>query len=290
MHITNSRLLKTVYTGLLAGMPSFTFNPINRVNLLAPLTVEKYSTYLNFKLDDKQVKYLNNYISEYNNNPDKVNNQQKLDNQDTLQLIPLKMGVFQQPAYYISINIYNCTSPIFMTNKPIVRCEINTYVKNQRGERGTMIIDYLSNSISMDPINIFKNPDNIIFDKSKNKKSRNKKSRNKKSQNNLETISIECYSKREKIDLQACFDIDNYKILKIGNKLIDYTDKIYYKNGIMDKVYYDTTLTRAKIYQPKNSRDFKFIYRDLSFNKIDSIFYFDNPLNFVGSMWDNIYN
>ena len=45
MHITNNRLLKTIYTGLLAGMPSFTFNPINRVNLLAPLTVEKYSTY-----------------------------------------------------------------------------------------------------------------------------------------------------------------------------------------------------------------------------------------------------
>ena len=274
MHITNSWLLKTVYTGLLAGMPSFTFNPINRVNLLAPLKVEQYSTYLNFKLDDKQVKYLNNYISEYNDNND---NNNKLDN---LQLIPLKMGVFQQPAYYISVNIYNCTSPIFMSNMPIIRCEINTYVKNNRGERGTMIIDYLSNAISMDPINIFKQPKTILFDKSQNKKS----------QNILETISINCFSKREKIDLQASFDIDNYKILKIGNKLIDYTDKIYYKNGIMDKVYYDTTLTRAKIYQPKNSRDFRFIYRDLSFNKIDSVFYFDNPLNFVGSMWDNIYD
>lgn len=273
MHITNSWLLKTVYTGLLAGMPSFTFNPINRVNLLAPLKVEQYSTYLNFKLDDKQVKYLNNYISEYNDNND---NNNKLDN---LQLIPLKMGVFQQPAYYISVNIYNCTSPIFMSNMPIIRCEINTYVKNNRGERGTMIIDYLSNAISMDPINIFKNPDNIIFDK-----------QNKNLPSNLESISIDCYSKREKIDLHVDFDIDNYKILKIGNKLIDYTDKIYYKNGIMDKVYYDTTLTRAKIYQPKNSRDFRFIYRDLSFNKIDSIFYFDNPLNFVGSMWDNIYD
>lgn len=286
MHITNNRLLKTIYTGLLVGMPSFTFNPINRVNLLAPLTVEKYSTYLNFKLDDKQVKYLNNYISEYsNNNPTNIDNQDNNNKLDSLKLIPLKMGVFQQPAYYISVNIYNCTSPILLTDKPIIRCEINTYVKNRRGERGTMIIDYLSNAISMDPINIFKKPDTIIFDKSRNMKSRNMKSRN-----NFETIAINCYSKREKIDLQACFDIDNYKILKIGNKLIDYTDKIYYKNGIMDKVYYDTTLTRAKIYQPKNSRDFRFIYRDLSFNKIDSIFYFDNPLNFVGSMWDNIYN
>ncbi len=275
MHITNSWLLKTVYTGLLAGMPSFTFNPINRVNLLAPLKVEQYSTYLNFKLDDNQVKYLNNYISEYSNN-----NPINIDNQDTLKLIPLKMGIFQQPAYYISVNVYNCTSPIFMSNMPIIRCEINTYVKNNRGERGTMIIDYLSNAISMDPINIFKQPKTIKFDKSQNKKSRNI----------LETISINCFSKREKIDLHVDFDIDNYKILKIGNKLIDYTDKIYYKNGIMDKVYYDTTLTRAKIYQPKNSRDFRFIYRDLTFNKIDSIFYFDNPLNFVGSMWDNIYD
>lgn len=287
MHITNSRLLKAIYTGLLAGMPSFIFNPINRVNLLAPLKVEQYSTYLNFKLDDKQVKYLNNYISEYNyNNPIDIDNNNKLDN---LQLIPLKMGVFQQPAYYISVNIYNCTSPIFMSNIPIIRCEINTYVKNMRGERGTMIIDYLSNAISMDPVNIFKQPDNIIFDK-QNKILKNTQSKNTQSKNKLESISIKCYSKREKIDLHVDFDIDNYKILKIGNKLIDYTDNIYYKNGIMDKIYYDTTLTRAKIYQPKNSRDFRFIYRDLSFNKIDSIFYFDNPLNFVGSMWDNIYN
>ena len=31
------------------------------------------------------------------------------------------------------------------------------------------------------------------------------------------------------------------------------------------------------------------LYKDIYFDKVSSIFYFDNDLNFVGSIWDNIY-
>ena len=40
--------------------------------------------------------------------------------------------------------------------KEITRCELNTYVKDHNGNYGTLIIDYLSNELSMDPLNIFK--------------------------------------------------------------------------------------------------------------------------------------
>ena len=35
--------------------------------------------------------------------------------------------------------------------------------------------------------------------------------------------------------------------------------------------------------------DFKFIYRDLNFTDLHSIFYFKNEIRFIGGMWDNLF-
>ena len=53
----------------------------------------------------------------------------------------------------MSVNIYNCTSSIMMSNKNL-KCELNTYIKTSEGEYGTLILDYVSNELSLDPINI----------------------------------------------------------------------------------------------------------------------------------------
>lgn len=256
MYIPSLNKLKFIYNSLLIGLPSFAYNPINKNNLLAPMSVNKYSTYINYKLDNNQVKNLNNYIHEYNTD---------------LDLIPLKMNLYEKPKYYLSVNIYNCTSPVFLNNNVITRCEINTYVKNKDGTKGTVILDYLSNGLSLDPINIFKKPDLIFFN------------------NKNDNILIDCNSKDEEIYIKLNFNLLKFSIFKIGNKLIEYTDNIYYKNGIMDKVYYDSTLTKSIIKRPKNLQNQYFEYKKMIFNKAHSIFYFDNKLNFVGSVWDNVY-
>tara|TARA_B100001093_G_C26684213_1_gene951839 strand:+ start:342 stop:1118 length:777 start_codon:yes stop_codon:yes gene_type:complete len=256
MYISPIEKLRLIYNGLLMGMPSFAYNPINKNNLLAPMYVQQYSTYVNFKLDNNQVNYINNYIKDYT---------------DKLELIPLKMNLYEKPSYYLSVNIYNCTSPVFLNNKNITRCEINTYVKNKDGTYGTIILDYLSNSLSLDPLNIFKKEDLIYFNKVG------------------DNILLDCNSKKEKIYLTVDYSTIKYKNYDVSKKLIDYTDNIYYKNGIMDKIYYDSTLTKAYVKQPKEVRSHFFIYKDLYFNDIDSVFYFDNKLNFVGSIWDNLY-
>ena len=46
MKIKNLDFLKMIYNGLLIGMPSFASNPINKNNILAPMCVNKYSTYI----------------------------------------------------------------------------------------------------------------------------------------------------------------------------------------------------------------------------------------------------
>ena len=144
-----------------------------------PLTVEPFSTYLNFKLSVDQVSQISKYIKKYSSN---------------LTLTPIKMFPGSLPEYIISVNIYNCTSPIFLNDeKKIVRCEINTYVKDEQNDKGTMIIDYLSNEISMDPLNIFKNKNNISFHKEDNYN------------------YIKCISKNEKIKLDYWMESLNIK-------------------------------------------------------------------------------
>jgi hypothetical protein len=256
MHITLLNKLKLFYNGLLIGMPTFISNPVNKNNILAPMTVNRHSTYLNYKLNDEQGTLINNYIKDFTKD---------------LKLIPLKMHPLDRPSYYLSVNVYNCTSPVFQDRHGVTRCEINTYVEDKTGIRGTVILDYLSNGLSLDPINLFKEKNMINFDKIN------------------DNLIVDCISKTEDIYLTLVMNLKKFRKLDISKKLIEYTDNIYYKNGIMDKVYYDSSLTNSVIKFPKKIDSQMFIYRDMFFTNADSIFFFDNDLNFVGSIWDNLY-
>lgn len=253
----NMMFLKNFYKFLMIGMPQYIYNPLSNNNFLAPLTVQSYSTYVNFKLDERQVHYLNQYLKEYS---------------DDLTIVPLKISKYEFPTYYLNVNVYNCTSPILMDDKNIVRCELNTYVKARDGTMGTVILDYISDGISLDPVSLFKNPSDISF----------------RRENGYNII--DCTSSRQKIDLQLTYSVLNDEAFTMSQELVDYTDNIYYKNGIMDKIYYDSSLTRAEIRQTNFISNFHFKYRDLEFTEIDSVFYFKDELRFVGSLWDNLYS
>ena len=118
MKIVNKPLLQFIYSCLLCGVPQYSMNPINQNRILAELNVKPYSTYINYRLEKKQVGLLNSYIKEFN---------------DEFTIVPIKINKYENPYYYLSINIYNATSPIMMTDKDIIRCELNTYVKTNDG-------------------------------------------------------------------------------------------------------------------------------------------------------------
>ena len=256
--INTIKLLKFVYRGLLTGMPLLTYNPITKNNFLAPMTVNPYSTYINIKLDTNQSETIQNYINQFT---------------EELQLSEVSIKGYEKPSNYLSLNIYNCTSPVFLNDNEVTRFEINTYVKDKSGNYGTLILDYLSNSLSMDPVNIFKTKDEATIFK------------------NDISINVSCKSKEEDINLNLYFPIANTfkKYFNVNNQLIDYTDNIYYKNGIYDKIYYDTTLTNAETVSPKFSSNFMFYYLGINFTEFDNIFYFNNEINLVGKLWSNLY-
>lgn len=302
--------LKFIHGGLLSGMPSLIYNPFTKNSLNIPLTISQDSIYLNFKLSSQYSNYLDDYIKKYS---------------DKLSIVPVCLFPGEEATKYLSVNIYNCSSPAFMNgNKQTLRCELNTYVKDKTtGQYGTLILDYLSNDLSMDPINLFKFPPSsndgaVIY----NIKHQDPYHYHHPSQPTHPTsqsqpyssyqtkkLCIDCRSKRDRIKLSLKLCIDKLKeVTVVANKeLVKFSDYIYYKNGIYDKLFYDDTLVDARLKSPSSdpesslpnchissssidddTNSFFFTYKDLFFEKIDSVFYFENKINFVGGMWENI--
>lgn len=284
--------LKFIHSGLLTGMPSVIYNPITKNPLNIPLTIEPDSIYLNFKLTPEYSSYLDKYIEKFNEN---------------LSTVPVCLFPEEEASKYLSVNIYNCSSPAFLNgNKQTLRCELNTYIKDKSTDKyGTLILDYLSNDLSMDPINFFKFPPthadgmvvyNVIHEHPYHPHHPYYLNHpiNKKTNDiyQKKIIHIDCRSKKDNIKLSFKMCVDKIKEVTIttSKELVNFSDYIYYKNGIYDKLYYDDTLVNAKIKSPNpiEEKELLFVYKDLFFEKIDSIFYFENKINFVGSMWENI--
>ena len=256
MKIANKPLLQFIYSCLLCGVPQFSMNPINQNRILTELNIKPYSTYINYRLNDNHVNLLNNYVKEFS---------------DELNIVPIQISKYENPHYYLSINMYNCTSPIMMTDGNLVRCELNTYVKTSDGILGTLILDYVSNTLSMDPVNIFK-----------------KEVKNIKFVNNKITNKLFIDSPNDNIFLDLKYKLTNDNFY-ISDKLVEFTDLAYYKNGVADKVYYDSTLASAVTKYGNILKGSVFKYKDMEFYYPDSVFYFDSSLNFIGSVWNNLH-
>ena len=251
-------VLKTLFKTITLTMPNVMYNPLANNRLYVPIDIKPHSTYINFKLNTEQVNNLNHYVSNFN---------------ESLTLVPITLYENDKANYYLSVNIYNSTSPIFMTENNIVRCELNTYVMDKSGTKGTLILDYMTDGPSMDPVSLFKKNEylkKLVFNKNKQ-----------------DIFNIFCKSYLSDIYLSLNFSANGVYPKKLSVDLLEYTDNIFYKNGILDKVYYDNTLINPVIMDVKLT-DFKFIYKDMMLDDLHSIFYFKNNLNFVGSMWDNL--
>ncbi len=241
-------LIRFIYRGLMTGMPLLTYNPLSKTNFHAPFTVCPKSMYINYKLNESSKNIIENYLQKKSS---------------PFKLIPIKIIEDEDPSYYLSLNIYNCTSPLFLNDNGMTRFEINTYV-NDGTNNGTLIIDYLSNAVSMDPINLFKMPSYLIY-------------------NNTNIFGAD---KNKKIDTKLTLS-DKDKVVNISPELSIFSDYIYYINGIYDKLFYDNSLINSVCKIP-NIQIVNLTLFGITFEKPDNTFYFDNRINLVGSMWDNL--
>lgn len=258
MRVNPNFLMKTLFKTMTFTLPNVINNPFRDTRLYVPIKIKPHSTYINFKLNNDQVDNLNNYVQEYN---------------ESLSLVPIQLYKDKEADYFLSINIYNSSSPVFMTDNNIIRCELNTYVMDAYGTKGTLILDYMTDGMSMDPVSGFKKNEylkKLIFSK-----------------NDHDIFNVLCKSYLSDIYLNVNFTKSSVYPKQLSFDLLEYTDNIFYKNGILDKVYHDNSLLNP-VLMGVNIQDVTFIYRNMVFDNFDSIFYFKDDLNFVGSMWDNI--
>ena len=218
--LPNVNILKIFYKAMLTGIPALIANPYNNNRLITPCTIKAGSTYINYRLNEDQKNTIQSYIG------------------DDLKLIPTTLSyteALSDKPYYLSINIYNCTSPIFkfVSDDEITRCEINTYIKNNNNESGTLILDYTSNKGSIDPVVAYQFPNELIFHHHINKPQSTVITYGSTNGNNIK-LSFSY--------LKTQFD----KLFNIDNSLIKLTDNIFYRNGIIDKLYYDKSLVYSK--------------------------------------------
>ena len=247
---------KYIYKLFTSGFPLLTHNIFTNNPYHASFLVQPQSTYINYKLDNYQYKKINKFINSFNS---------------SLQISPICLDDDNKDKF-LSINIYNCTSPLFsfLGERNITRCEINTYVIDKKNkDKGTLIMDYDSNFLSMDPVNIFKPAGNTIF---------------KKEDNN-----IICKAESDYFKFNCEYNIrKNDKNYFVNNDLHIYSDNIYYNNGIFDKLYYDTSLTLARLKIPNKIKNLEFMFCDILFKEPYSVFYFKDEIKFSGCMWENI--
>ena len=103
------------------------------------------------------------------------------------------------------------------------------------------------------------------------------------------------YVKQKNIDFNFTIKL-NEKLYRdrLSHDLIKYTDRIYYLDGIYDKLYYDTSLLNNPIViinnNNNNNNNIEFNFLGSKFYNPDSVFVFSEPINFVGSMWENLFN
>ena len=253
----NFNFLRLIYKSFLFGFPRIVYNPTRDNVFYSSYSVLPYSTYVNFKLNSNEYNYVTEYL---------------MDKEGGLDLEKIKIEDNENNEYYLSINMYNCSSPLFdLLGKDIVtRCEINTYVKNELNQTGTLILDYTSNMLSMDPVNVFKKPEICEFTLD---------------ENNI----ISCLSKSKSQDFVINYNISNIdRYFNVSEELHDYTDNIFYTNGVYDKLYYDRTLIHGITKIPL-SENLYFRIGSIVLTNPTSIFYFKDKLNFAGGMWYNVF-
>ena len=249
-------LQKIAYNFLLSGFPTLIYNPITKRPFQGCFEIQPKSFYINFLLEDYEtLKYINTSIP------------------DNFEPVPIILDEKGTQNFLLSVNVYNVSSPLLNTDELVTRCEVNTYVRRKDdGVIGTVILDYTSNKLSMDPVNIFKAPIDTKYWSDTT------------SLSHIET-------KGSDFSINLKFNMNAKSEIKIHRDLHKFTDNIFYTNGVYDKIYYDSSLTHAQTFIiPRNQfENIQFKYLNVPYTHYHSSFFFKDKIQFTGAMWYNLY-
>jgi hypothetical protein len=266
--------LDPAYVGALQQFRSFTFGafsyghaflvlqgleePLLRFDVLADNVP---SIFINFNIPQKEVKALESYL----NLP------------DGFKLAKSKMTPGQPARYLLTLNIYE--SPDALTGQPAFRAEWSVYVKdrNDPSAKGPylMVVDLDSSSPSLDPYNLFTPPTGFAY------------------ANNAGRLegSIQYPNTSKKFSFSFGMPPAKAPSVKLHEPWILANDRIYWRNGVYDMLFYNGLLLDADVAEvdPKLVMiDDRSIWSGFIDPTPTQVLVFRNRLQFVLHPWYNV--
>ncbi len=142
-----------------------------------------------------------------------------IDLPEELELVPVRVLADEQPAYLLTLNIYEVSGLVSGS-----RAEWSTYVDDGDGKPRYMILEAQSSSGSMDPVNIVTRADTVEHVR-----------------NGMELFSR--VDSGQGSSFTATIGLsDAQPMSRLANEWIGANDRIYWRNGIFDRAWYDASL------------------------------------------------
>lgn len=196
---------------------------------------------------------------------------------DGFKLTPTKMTPRQPARHLLTLNVYE--SPDALTGLPAFRAEWSVYVKDRRDPSAKgpylMVVDVNSSSPSLDPYNLFSPPSGIAY--------ANNAGRLEGAIQNPDTTA--------KFSFAFGMPPAGAPSVRLHEPWILANDRIYWRNGVCDLLFYNGLLLDADVAEVDPSslviQDHT-VWADFIDPTPTQVMVFRNPLKFVLHPWYNV--
>jgi len=183
-------------------------------------------------------------------------------------LTPVRCLDGEDPAYLLTLNIYQVSGIVRGS-----RAEWSTYVDDGEGKPRYMVLEARSSSGSMDPVNIVTRADRVDHAR--------------KAENLVSTVA----SKGGQVFRSRISLSDKHPLAKLATEWIAANDRIYWRNGVFDRAWYDGNLfdspvrviSRKDIEVDDGTEWARFVKRSPR-----HVLRYESELQFVLSPWFNV--
>lgn len=219
-----------------------------------PFTVkaDPASVYYNFPIKPAQLEAFGNYL----NMP------------QGFELCPIRCLESDEGDYMLTLNVYEVTGIAVG-----VRAEWSTYIRDETGCPRYMVVEAQSSEYSMDPIDII---------------TRKGRVEHRTAGGHTETLVASLQKKLFKANFQTDGDTEK---ASIHPEWVSANDRIYWRNGICDRTFYDAGLAfpSARCIKPSTAQiDDQTHWADFIESTPKHIIQFDQAIDFVIEPWCNL--
>lgn len=174
----------------------------------------------------------------------------------------------EEPVYLLTLNIYEVSGIVHGS-----RAEWSTYVDDGNGKRCYMVLEARSSSGSMNPVNIVTRSDRVEH-----------------TQTTGHLVSIVA-SERGRLFRSRIKLSEKHPIAELSNDWIAANDRIYWRNGVFDRIWYDSNLFNSpvQLIRGKNVEiDDETHWSRFVRRRPRHVLKYDHELDFMVSPWFNI--